>query len=101
MYTENKHGVTVRFKTGETLFFPLAGRLNFLYAYRPGSLNDENANNTVIAPGPERSKRSTPVDIHAKTAKQMGVTLASRIQGLLNGEDHQDANSLEDTRASS
>ena len=51
-YTGNK--VTVKFQTDETVFFPLVGRLNFLYAYRPGALNKENAN-AVIAPGPEPS----------------------------------------------
>ena len=85
-YTGNKNGVTVKFKTGETLLFPSFGRLNFLYAYRPAALNDEKAN-VVIAPGPEPSNRGTPVDINAfhaahalahegalrKTAKQMGV----------------------------
>ena len=91
-YTGNKNGVTVKFKTGETLLFPSVGRLNFLYAYRPGALNDENAN-AVIAPGPEPSNRGTPVDINAfhaahahahegalrKTAKQMGVTLKGKL----------------------
>ena len=86
-HTGNKNGVTVKFKTGETLFFSLVGRLNFLYAYRSGALNDENAN-AVIAPVPELSRRSTPVDINAfhathayahegalrKTVEQMGVT---------------------------
>ena len=87
-YTGNKSGVTVKFKTDETLFFPSVGMLNFLYAYHPGALNDENAN-AVIAPGPEPSNRGTPVDINAfhaahahahegalrKAAKQMGVPL--------------------------
>ena len=91
-YTGNKNGVTVKFKTGETLFFLSIGRLNFLYEYHPGALNDENAN-AVIAPGPEPSNRGTPVDINAfhgahanahegalrKTAKQMGVTLKGEL----------------------
>ena len=91
-YTGNKNGVTVKFKTGETLLFPSVGRLNFLYAYRPGALNDENVN-AVIAPGPEPSNRGTPVDINAfhaahahahegalrKTAKQRGVTLKGEL----------------------
>ena len=73
-------------------FSPSLGRLNFLYAYRPGALNDENAN-AVIARGPEPSNRGTPVDINAfhaahahahegalrKTAKQMGVTLKGEL----------------------
>ena len=91
-YTANKNGVTVKFKTGETLFFPSAGRLNFLYSYRPGALNDENAN-AVIAPVPGLRNRGTPVDINAfhvahvhahegalrKTTKQMGVTLKGEL----------------------
>ena len=93
-YTGNKNGVTVKFKTGETLFFPSVGRLNVLYAYRPGALIDENTN-AVIAPGPEPSNQDTPVDINAfhaahahahegalrKTAKQMGVTLKGELHG--------------------
>ncbi|CAM9345652.1 unnamed protein product [Ascophyllum nodosum] len=55
-YAGKINGVTVEFKTGETLFFPSVGRLNFLYAYRPVALNDENAN-AVIAPGPEPRNR--------------------------------------------
>ena len=34
-YTGNKNGVTVKFKTGETLFFPSVGRLNFLLCVSP------------------------------------------------------------------
>ena len=78
--------------TGDTLFFPSVGRLNLLYAYRPGMLVDENTNGT-IAPGLTPSNRDTPVDIndfhvahaHAheealrKTAKQMGVTLEEKL----------------------
>ena len=63
-YTSNKNCVTIKFKTGETLLFPSVGRLNFLYAYRPGTLNNENAN-AIIARGPEPSNRGTPVDINA------------------------------------
>ena len=61
--TGNKNDVRVKFKTGETLLFPSVGRLNFLYAYRPGALNDENSN-AVIAPGPKPSNRGIPVDIN-------------------------------------
>ena len=80
------------FTTGDTLFFPSVGRLNFLYAYRPGMLFDETTNST-IARGLSPSNRDTPVDIndfhvahaHAhegalrKTAKQMGVTLEGKL----------------------
>ena len=91
-YTGNKNDVTVRFKTGETLFFPSVGKLNFLYAYRPGALDDEKSN-AVIAPGPEPSNRGTPNGINAfhaahaharegalrETAKQMGVTFKGEL----------------------
>ena len=91
-YTGTKEGVTLFFSTGDTLFFPSVGRLNFLYAYRPGMLVDETANATT-APGLSPSNRDTPVDIndfrvaHAhvhegalrKTAKQMGVTLEVKL----------------------
>ena len=86
-YTGTHEGVTVFFSTGDTLFFPSLGRLNFLYAYRPGMLVDETANAT-IAPRLTLSNRDISVDTndfhvahaHAhegalrKTAKQMGVT---------------------------
>ena len=49
-YTGTSDGVIVDFITGEMLFFPSAGRLNFLYAYRPKALVDETASAT-IAPG--------------------------------------------------
>ena len=92
-YTGNKNGVTIKFETGETLFFPSVGRLNFLYAYRPGALIGENVN-AVIAPGLGPSNRDTPVDIntfhaahaHAhegvlrKTTKQMGVALKGELR---------------------
>ena len=39
-YTGDKNDVTAKFKTGETLFFPSVGRLNFLYAYRLSALID-------------------------------------------------------------
>ena len=91
-YTGTQEGVTVFFSTGDTLFFPSVGRLNFLYAYRPGTLVDETANAT-IAPGLSPSNRDTPINIndfhvahaHAhegalrKTAKQMGVTLGGKL----------------------
>ena len=113
MYTRNKIGVTVKSKTTETLFFPSVGRLNFLYAYRPGALNDENAS-VVITPGPEPSNRDTPVDINAfhathahahegalrKTAKQMDVTLKGELYES-KGCSMAKGISLEDTRPSS
>ena len=90
-YTGNRKGATVFFSAGDTMFFSSVGRLNFLYAYRPGMLVDKTANATN-APGPTTSNRDTPVDIngfhvaHAhvhegalrKTAKQMGVTLEGK-----------------------
>ena len=60
-YTGNHEGfTTVFFSTGDTLFFPSAGSLNFLYAYRPGMLVDETANATV-ALGSTPSNRDTPL----------------------------------------
>ena len=77
----------VDFITGEELFFPSVGRLNFLHTYRPNVLVDETANAT-IASGPMPKNHDTPTDIndfhvahaHAhegalrKTAKQMSIT---------------------------
>ena len=37
-YTGTTDGFMVDFITGEKLFFPSVGRLNFLYAYRPNAL---------------------------------------------------------------
>ena len=92
-YTGKSDGVMGDFiTTGEKLFFPSVGRLNFLYAYRPNALVDETANAT-IAPGPMPRNHDTPTDInvfhvahaHAhegalrKTAKQMGITLVGEM----------------------
>ena len=80
------------FSTGGTLFLPLVGGLNFLYAYRPGMLIGETTNAST-ASGPTPSNRDTPFNIndfhvahaHAheaalrKTAKQMGVTLEGKL----------------------
>ena len=76
----------------KTLILPSVGRLNFLYACRPGVLGYERAN-AMIAPGPEPNNRGTPVDINAfhaayahahegalrKTAPQMGVILKRKL----------------------
>ena len=62
-YTGTQEGVTVFFSTGETLFFPSVGRLNFLYVYRPGMLVEET-DNATIAPGLSPSNRDTPVGIN-------------------------------------
>ena len=91
-YTGTSDGVMVDFITGERLFFPSVGRINFLYAYRPNALVDETANAT-ITPGPMPKNHDTPTDIndvhvahaHAregalrKTAKQMGITLVGKM----------------------
>ena len=91
-YTGNHEGVTVFFSTRDTIFFPSVGRLNFMYAYRPGILVDETVNAT-IAPVPTPSNHDTPVDIndfhvaHArahegalrKTAKKMSVSLEGKL----------------------
>ena len=105
--------MTIKVKTGETILFPSVGRLNALYAYRPGALIDENAN-AVIAPGSEPSSWGTPVDINAHAHASRGSPAqdgqvdgrhsqgrAARVQGLLNSEMHQSANSRKDTRPSS
>ena len=86
-YFGDQEGITVYFSSGETLFFPSVGRLNFLYAYRPGTSVDETAT-AVIAPTPTTSgiKTADINDFHVahahahegalkKTAKQMGVCL--------------------------
>ena len=62
-YTGNQDGVSVFFKTGETLFSPSFGRPNFLYDYSPGMLVDETAN-AVIAPGPTPSNHGTHTNIN-------------------------------------
>ena len=91
-YTGNHEGVTVFFSTRDNLCFPSVGRLNILYASRPGMLVDKTANAT-IASGRTPRNRDTPVDIndfhvahaHAqegvlrKTAKQIGVTLKGKL----------------------
>ena len=59
-YTGTQEGVTVFFSTGDTLFFSSVGRLNFLYAYRPGMLVDEIANATN-APGLSPSNVTPPL----------------------------------------
>ena len=87
-YEGTREGVAVKLTTAVKTFFPLIGRLNFIYAYRPNVLVDETANAT-IAPGVTPTAQAHPVNIndfhvahaHAhegalrKTAKQMGVTL--------------------------
>ena len=91
-YTGTSDGVMVDFITGERLFFPSVGRINFLYTYRPNALVGETANAT-IAPGPMPKIHDTPTDIndfhvaraHAregalrKTANQMGITLVGKM----------------------
>ena len=91
-YTGTRKGVTLHLSSGETLFFPSVGRLNFLYSYRSGALVDESAS-AVFAPGFMPNNRDIPIDMnnfhvahaHAhegalrKTAKQLGITLEGKM----------------------
>ena len=91
-YTGNQEDVTVFFTTVETLFFQFIGRLDFLYAYRPGMLVVETTK-AIIAPGPTPRNRNIHGNInyihfaHAhvhkgalrKTNKQIGVTLEGEL----------------------
>ena len=78
--------------TGEKLFFPSLGRLDFFYTYRPKKLVVEAVNATIV-PGPMPSNRDIPTgtnDFHIthafaqegvlrKTAKQIGVILVGKM----------------------
>ena len=90
---DNGHTYTgiIKFNSGETIFFPSVRRLNFLYAYHPGALIDDNAN-AICAPRPEPSNGVpqltstpamplTPIPEGAlrKTAKQIGVTIKEEL----------------------
>ena len=54
-------GITSHLSSGEILFLPSIGRLNVLYAYRPGTPVDEHAN-AVIPPTPTTSSYSVPAE---------------------------------------
>ena len=63
-YTGDKGGVTLKLKGGETVFFPLVGKLCRQYGFRPeaaGSMIDTAC--TTIAPGKTKTP-TTPTDIN-------------------------------------
>ena len=63
-YTGDKGGVTLKLKGGETVFFPLVGKLCRQYRFRPeaaGSMVDSAC--TTIAPGKTKTP-TTPTDIN-------------------------------------
>ena len=63
-YTVDKGGVTLKLKGGETVFFPLVGKLCRQYGFRPeaaGSMVDSAC--TTIAPGKTKTP-TTPTDIN-------------------------------------
>ena len=71
-YTGDKAGVTLKLKGGETVFFPLVGKLCRQYGYRPeaaGSMVDTAC--ATIAPGKAKAP-TTPTDIN--TARSATLT---------------------------
>ena len=63
-YTGDKNGVTLKLNGGETVFFPLVGKLCRQYGYRPeaaGSMVDTAC--ATIAPGKAKAP-TTPTDIN-------------------------------------
>ena len=92
-YTGDKNGVTLMFKGGETVFFPLVGKLCRQYGYRPeatGSKVDTAC--ATIAPGKAKAP-TTPTDINIihctfghthevllkKTATQQGIAYSGEL----------------------
>ena len=92
-YTGDKDGVTLKLKGGETVFFPLVGKLCRQYGYRPeaaGSMVDTAC--ATIAPG-EAKAPTTPTDINIlhctfghtheillkKTATQQGIAYSGEL----------------------
>ena len=63
-YTGDKNGITLKLNGGETVFFPLVGKLYRQYGYRPeavGSMADTAC--ATIAPGKAKAP-TTPIDIN-------------------------------------
>lgn len=97
-YRATEESIMVKFTTGGKLFFPSAGRLNFLYAYGPNALVDEIANAT-ITPGPMPTNQADPIDINdfyvahthpgegalRKTAKQIGFIFVGKLHDECKG----------------
>ena len=92
-YTGDKGGVTLKLKGGETVFFPLVGKLCRQYGFRPeaaGSMVDTAC--TTIAPGKEKIP-TTPTDInilHCTFGDTHEVLLKKEQQGVNpSGELHE------------
>ena len=92
-YTGDKDGVTLKLKGGETVFFPLVGKLCRQYGFRPeaaGSMVDTAC--ATIAPGKAKAP-TTPTDINIlhctfghthevllkKKEEQQGVNLSGKL----------------------
>ncbi|CAM9396040.1 unnamed protein product, partial [Ascophyllum nodosum] len=84
-YTGNKDGVTLKLKGGETVFFPLVGKLCRQYGFRPeaaGSMVDTAF--ATIAPGKAKAP-TTPSDInvlHCTFGHTHEVLLKKEQQGV-------------------
>ena len=84
-YTGDKDGVTLKLKGGETVFFPLVGKLCRQYGFRPeaaGSMVDSAC--TTIAPGKAKTP-TTPTDInilHCTFGDTHEVPLKKEQQGV-------------------
>ena len=84
-YTGDKGGVTLKLKGGETVFFPLVGKLCRQYGFRPeaaGSMVDTAC--TTIAPGKTKTP-TTPTDInilHCTFGDTHEVLLKKEQQGV-------------------
>ena len=91
-YAGDKDGVTLKLKGGETVFFPLVGKLCRQYGYRPeaaGSIVDTAC--TTIAPGKAKAPTTTDINIlhcmfgHThevllkKTATQQGIAYSGEL----------------------
>ena len=92
-YTGDKGGVTLKLKGGETVFFPLVGKLCRQYGFRPeaaGSMVDSAC--TTIAPGKTKTP-TTPTDInilHCTFGDTHEVLLKKEQQGVNpSGELHE------------
>ena len=84
-YTGDKGGVTLKLKGGQTVFFPLVGKLCRQYGFRPeaaGSMVDSAC--TTIAPGKAKTP-TTPTDInilHCTFGDTHEVLLKKEQQGV-------------------
>ena len=84
-YMGDKGGVTLKLKGGETVFFPLVGKLCRQYGFRPeaaGSMVDSAC--TTIAPGKTKTP-TTPTDInilHCTSGHTHEVLLKKEQQGV-------------------